>query len=1584
MFRRDTVSASYEQVVLSSYPNTILYFGSGSELDVISASVFYMTASYALTASNTTIITSASYTDYAGMASLASAVQLSQSYISSVTGSTQPAFQPATIWWDDNAKTYAIYSDHSGVSLQIGQENWLRAYAGEYIPNGSAVYVYSATGALPIVKLAQADAGGVKYKVIGVATETISSGSIGVVTSQGQVHDLNTLAYPAGSGLFLSSTQSGSWQIAPPSDPYEKVVLGYVLESNASSGVVQVDIVGIPQQNYSFVGLTLIPPITSSGGGNFTVGEARCNLCITSDGSGYVKNYLVPSASFTVNTSSVLDAQRVVVTYNSGSPIYQLVTNKTTVDNIQTVLAYTLTPGAGGSISQVNYDKPGLLLANKILKRVSTVNGIERASGVNLSESGSKGIVISSGVAWNEVNELLLPAVNSSGSRFVLIAHSASVWSASLITSFDNTRYDDGTNLQTLDNNKWVVNYVYRGVGSLNTSIVLLSTQYATLIDAQNSTAPAVPTEFPDITFLVGRAIYQQGASTATEIDSAYTNNFNSYPSFIGSNGYYPKWSSNTLSETSSLYEAANRHVLINSTTHPNPAAPETLLVNQIDDSSVNITTFQSDINDYSQTNIHNLNPGTSASSDIVATADNGDESIYYIDMGIGSSGYNDPRWTIFKPNDGYMYVNGGDLIIGTDTTGKKIEFFTDGAQTGSIKAYIDSTGIHASGSVDTASYLTPGATLYVVSGSNGRPPAFLAPYDYSADNVYRPNPIQEGYTHWDHKWVDWAVYDDVGARTHLGRELCIAVHNPSSFALPRLSPVYISGSSPSLNPTWSVTYKPDVYLAQADGTGTKYRVAGVVRQAIPSGSDGYILIAGTMHNSDMTPYGNVGQEVWLSPTVAGGLTTTKPGQPNEIVSIGYNIEAGSVGSLLVALQTEPPPANAFAGITSTITGSNKEDGTIVFTTGSVNLYDNPEGTGTITQFGLPQTTLNLITGSTNYVVAERSGSTAVYTLTTDSSYANGINIVRVATLDIYTGNPPGSEWDVHQFDIGIVGLALANRINNKDIRLHGYQRESGLTLYTTGSSGSFGITEGNVWYGPNSQVVPMFDITLPGYYTYIFHTTSSSGTSSWHQYTSSVFLSGYYDSGSVGLVPCTPDSWSVNFVYRLIGTDDEAAIVLSSQEFATELEASNNAATPGDLPSTIRDLGLLVGRFVVQSGSYIPTIESAFSNTFIPAVVTQHESLLGLQGGTGGEHYHLTLNDYNGTGTGLMVRETNATMSNPMFVAATPYHIPYWDINKRLTLTGSVQVVGKYVTINSASFQDPTNPEALLVNQANTMSVNTVGAYSSVNNFSQIYNQNFSTGSLASTDIVATADIGSQTSNYIDMGIASSTFNNPSWPWNGPSEGYLMMDGGTLWIGTITNHKIKFFINNTASVGYLDQTGAHITGSLMGTSSWAQYAVNWGLTSGSTLPVTASYAVSASYASNGGGSSLITGSTYPITSSWAENASNSGTTLFTGSTYPITASHAVTASYAIGMPVIKTGVIAGTSFGGNPKTSSVSFTVPFPDDNYTIAVTGESSRTWTIENKVSGSFQINTNSTVAFINNVFWQAISVGEYYNS
>lgn len=75
-----------------------------------------------------------------------------------------------------------------------------------------------------------------------------------------------------------------------------------------------------------------------------------------------------------------------------------------------------------------------------------------------------------------------------------------------------------------------------------------------------------------------------------------------------------------------------------------------------------------------------------------------------------------------------------------------------------------------------------------------------------------------------------------------------------------------------------------------------------------------------------------------------------------------------------------------------------------------------------------------------------------------------------------------------------------------------------------------------------------------------------------------------------------------------------------------------------------------------------------------------------------------------------------------------------------------------------------------------------------------------------------------------------------------------------------------------------------------------------------------------------------------------------------------------------------KNGSVTGTTFAGNPKKATVTFGTPFPDNNYAVTVTGEVSRSWSVESKTSAGFTINANANLAFTENVFWMAAQIGE----
>jgi len=111
--------------------------------------------------------------------------------------------------------------------------------------------------------------------------------------------------------------------------------------------------------------------------------------------------------------------------------------------------------------------------------------------------------------------------------------------------------------------------------------------------------------------------------------------------------------------------------------------------------------------NSYVQLVQQNHSNGTNASTDFVASNDLGDDSSYFIDMGINSSTYNGTSvgWTVSGANDAYLYNANGNLTIGTSTAGAVIKFHTGGTLSTNIRAIISDTGLNVAGSVTATGF---------------------------------------------------------------------------------------------------------------------------------------------------------------------------------------------------------------------------------------------------------------------------------------------------------------------------------------------------------------------------------------------------------------------------------------------------------------------------------------------------------------------------------------------------------------------------------------------------------------------------------------------------------------------------------------------------------------------------------------------------------------------------------------------------------------------------------------------------------------------------------------------------------------
>jgi len=105
---------------------------------------------------------------------------------------------------------------------------------------------------------------------------------------------------------------------------------------------------------------------------------------------------------------------------------------------------------------------------------------------------------------------------------------------------------------------------------------------------------------------------------------------------------------------------------------------------------------FTTTANSYGQINLRNTSTGTNASSDVILTADTGNDSSNFIDLGINNSEFSVGSWTINGATDGYLYTSDGNLSIGAinASVAKYISFFTGGTLISNERMRVNATGV--------------------------------------------------------------------------------------------------------------------------------------------------------------------------------------------------------------------------------------------------------------------------------------------------------------------------------------------------------------------------------------------------------------------------------------------------------------------------------------------------------------------------------------------------------------------------------------------------------------------------------------------------------------------------------------------------------------------------------------------------------------------------------------------------------------------------------------------------------------------------------------------------------------------------
>jgi hypothetical protein len=142
-----------------------------------------------------------------------------------------------------------------------------------------------------------------------------------------------------------------------------------------------------------------------------------------------------------------------------------------------------------------------------------------------------------------------------------------------------------------------------------------------------------------------------------------------------------------------------------------------------------------------------------------------------------------------------------------------------------------------------------------------------------------------------DNSPLDWRVFASPDA---VAGVLEVTARNNTGVSIAKARAVYITGASGQT---------PTIALANAVSEATSSKTIGITKNSIANSANEQIVLRGLLTNVDTSAFVD-GDALWLSDSVAGAFTTTRPTQPSHGVFIGYVAYAhASQGKIIVNIQ---------------------------------------------------------------------------------------------------------------------------------------------------------------------------------------------------------------------------------------------------------------------------------------------------------------------------------------------------------------------------------------------------------------------------------------------------------------------------------------------------------------------------------------------------------------------------------------------------------------------------------------------------------------------------------------------------------
>jgi hypothetical protein len=281
------------------------------------------------------------------------------------------------------------------------------------------------------------------------------------------------------------------------------------------------------QALYKNAGIVSAGAVTNNGDGTVTVGDTTVNFYDNSSWTGDIYQEVVTGGTFTI-VDDINSLSYVVVDYNAGSPTMRLTTTASDIDGA-TVFPVITASRNGTNVCVLDWNSTGAGTTEKLFQKDTITKRFYVDTPLVLDETGTNNVTVSSGSVWFGTKKTTLDAVDSSADGTVTtFYHSGGSWTCVEGTTYNNTQYDNGTDLATLTTNRFAVNWIFRTVDNSkkNVCVVLGQGDY-TLAEALESKIPTIPEAIRGICVFIGRIIVQKSDSTAERIEQIQETSLN-------------------------------------------------------------------------------------------------------------------------------------------------------------------------------------------------------------------------------------------------------------------------------------------------------------------------------------------------------------------------------------------------------------------------------------------------------------------------------------------------------------------------------------------------------------------------------------------------------------------------------------------------------------------------------------------------------------------------------------------------------------------------------------------------------------------------------------------------------------------------------------------------------------------------------------------------------------------------------------------------------------------------------------------------------------------------------------------------